>query len=111
MNSPEERIAALEQGLLSMGEAISRVEQAVERMDTTVIALTDKLDARYPSTESVDIRIVELQKALKELRREAEGYSHEISRLRARQYKRMGASAVVAFLLGLVAEVFRSWKG
>lgn len=58
--SPEERLASLEQNFASMKEGFDRVEKAVGKLTDTVSNLGDKLDTRYPSKESVELRFSEI---------------------------------------------------
>lgn len=109
--STEERLASLEQKFNNVEEGIGRLEKSLEKVANTVSELMEKLDARYSSQESVNLRFQQQQQEITQLQALAETLRADVEHMRRWQYKVMGAATVVAFLLGLVAEALRSWKG
>jgi chromosome segregation ATPase len=103
VQTPEERIAALEQGLLSLGEGIRRVETTLEKLDISVSSLVEKLDARYPSKETVDLRFEDVHKELALLRKDHDALDRRVQKMQAWMYKAAGAIAIVAFGIGVLA--------
>ncbi|SFU71422.1 hypothetical protein [Alicyclobacillus macrosporangiidus] len=99
----EERLSTLEAGFQSLKEGLDRVERALEKLDGNVAVLIEKLDARYPSQESVNLRFTDLQQKVAQLETQCEAQRKDIDQLRNWQYKVTGGIAVVAFLLGLVS--------
>ncbi len=104
----EERISSLEDNFTFMGEGIRRVEKALEKLDATVATLVEKLDTRYPSRESVDLRMGELVRDIKKLREDQDALEARTTRMSAWQYKVTGALVLIAFALG-VASHFWGW--
>ena len=102
--STEERLASLEQGFRSVREGLERMEKAIEKLDSAVTTLIDKLDLRYPSQESVNLRFGELQKENEALRERLGILEKQQGRLQNWQYKVAGGIAVIAFGLGIAAK-------
>jgi chromosome segregation ATPase len=100
--TPEERLASLEQQFSSLEEGFGRVEKAVEKLTDNVTAMMDRLDARYPSRESVDLRFSALEQENAMLKAEVAELKQRVNRMSAWQYKAMGAVGIAAFASGLV---------
>ncbi len=84
------------------------MEKAVEKLTDNVTAMMDRLDARYPSKESVDLRFGSIEQDNNSLRTEVVELRQRVNRISAWQYKVMGAIGIVAFAAGLVWYV-RHW--
>lgn len=102
--TPEERLASLEQGFGYVREGLERMEKAIGKLDSAVNTLIDKLDGRYPSQESVNLRFAELQKENETLRERLGTVEKQQGRLQSWQYKVAGGIAVIAFGLGIAAK-------
>lgn len=114
--SPEERLASLEQNFISLGEGVQRVEKAVDDLNKNVSTLVDKLDYRYPSKESVDLRLKAqeskdevLEKEIGELKEEVKTLKSQVNSLKKFQYKATGALVFVAFALGILVRSKAWW--
>lgn len=89
--TPEERIASLEIGLSGMKEGIAELKSVIEKLDSTVSTLVDKMDLRYATKESVDLRIEALEVENKSLRSTVKDLNVRVNKLTAWMYKSMGA--------------------
>ena len=99
----EERISSLEDNFTFMREGISRVEKTLEKLDISVSTLVEKLDGRYPSKESVDLRLGELIRDIKALRERQDALETRAARLLAWQYRVAGALVVISFAVGVLS--------
>jgi len=104
--SPEERLSALEEAFVSLKEGMSRVEKGVGKLEETFAVLMDKLDSRYPSKESVELRLKEQMDDIVELKVKNAKMEKGIEELRKYIYKAIGGTAVGAFLFGFVAKTY-----
>ena len=86
-----------------MREGISRVEKTLEKLDIAVASLVEKLDGRYPSKESVDLRLGELIRDIKALRERQDALETRAARLSAWQYRVAGALVVISFAVGVLS--------
>jgi len=105
--STEERLASLEQKFNSVEEGIGRLEKSLEKVANTVSELMEKLDARYPSQEGVNLRFATAEKEVQELRNKQAETAEELERIKKRVYMWNGGLVVISFLLGLAA---RAWN-
>ena len=115
----EERVASLEENFSFMREGMARVERMLEKLDGTVSSLVDRLDIRYPSKESVDLRVAEIVRDIKTLRERQEDLRKDldeasgklgarVERMAAWQYKVTGALVVLSFGIGVLSH-FWGW--
>lgn len=104
--SPEERITSLEGSFVNLKEGLTDVKTALETLNVTVAGLVDRLDGRYPSKESVDLRVEDLRKDVDAVRKQADESKVQIDRMQRWQYQIMGAITLAAFLLGLLTRGF-----
>ncbi|MHB1681578.1 MAG: hypothetical protein ACYCYO_01940 [Bacilli bacterium] len=99
----EERVTSLEENFAFMREGMTRVERMLEKLDTTVSSLVDRLDTRYPSKESVDLRLAELVRDIKVLRERQDALEARAARMSAWQYRVAGALVVISFAVGVLS--------
>lgn len=104
----EERISSLEENVGYLREGVARVEKAIERLESTLSGLVDKMDGRYPSKESVDLRMQELVRDVKALRERQDVIENQMSRMSAWQYRVVGGIVVISFILGVLSH-FWGW--
>ena len=102
----EERISSLEDNFAFMREGIARMEKTLEKLDISVTSLVEKLDGRYPSKESVDLRIGEIVRDIKGLRERQDAIEKRASALAAWQYRIAGGLVVLSFALGVLSHFF-----
>ena len=107
--TPEERIASLEMSFISMGEGIARVEKTLEKLDGSVTSLVDKLDARYPTKESVDLRLQELRNEYESLKLRVTEVEKNIDKLTAWRNWLTGAYVVLVGVAVILFEYGRQW--
>ena len=105
--SPEERLSGLEENFDSMKEGLARLEKTLERIDAVLSGLVERLDVRYPTRESVDLRVEDLRKDMESVRKQADESKTRIDRMQRWQYQVTGAVTLAAFLLGLLARGFK----
>lgn len=103
MKTAEERISSLEDNFTFLREGLSRVEKAIEKLEATLSGLVEKLDGRYPSKESVDLRMQELVRDIKTLRERQDALEARAARLSAWQYRVAGALVVISFAVGVLS--------
>ncbi len=94
--SPEERISSLEESIIYLKEGMAEVKNTLEK-------IMDKLDDRYPSKESMDLRISTLRDELKDLHDRTDKVESQTAKMQRWQYQVTGAVMLAAFLLGLLA--------
>lgn len=107
MKTIEERVSSLEENFAFMREGIARVEKTLEKLDASVLSLVERLDARYPSKESVDLRMAEIVRDIKTLRERQDALEARAMKIAAWQYRVIGGLVVVSFVLGVLS---RLWK-
>lgn len=67
-DSNERRLSTLEERFVSLKEGIDDLKTSVEKMTESIAFLIEKLDGRYPSRESVELRLNEIWKELENLK-------------------------------------------
>lgn len=118
VRTPEERLSSLEESFTFMREGIVRVEKTLDKLDLTVSSIVEKLDGRYPSKESVDLRIRELTTELQTARDVNEKLTEEVHSLRKdvdilKSWRSWltGTLATVVAVGVLAFEYLRQWLG
>lgn len=107
----EERLTSLEKSFEYLQEGMSRVEGTLEKLDSSVADLIGRLDNRYPSQESVNLRFESMSKEIVELRKEFEETNVRVDKVRVWMYKAMGIGMTVTFVVGILAELVWALKG
>lgn len=108
MKTTEERVSALEENFAFMREGIARVEKTLEKLDASVLSLVERLDVRYPSKESVDLRMAEIMRDINALRERQDALEARVTRLAAWQYRVIGGLVVGSFALSALSH-FWGW--
>lgn len=103
----EGRLSSLEQGFLSLKEGIDDLKRSVEKVDTAVTSLMDKLDGRYPSKESVDLRIGELKQQQEALTRRLHDMQKQVDKLKSWRNWIGGGLALAAFVIVVLSHAIK----
>ncbi|MFD1677020.1 hypothetical protein [Alicyclobacillus fodiniaquatilis] len=109
--TPQERIQSLEDRFSSLEVGMDRVEQALTKMGEQFEDLKEKLDARYPTQESVNLRFDALWKDVIDMKEEHQTVRKDVERLKGGFYRFVGGAAVAGALIGYGLEVLHMWKG
>lgn len=96
----EERITALE-------ESFVYVKEGMRELKDTMNVIIEKLDGRYVTKDSYDIRIQSLLDANKELEKRQDATDAKINKLQKWQYTVGGGAMVVGFLVGIISHVIK----
>ncbi len=100
--NPDERLTSLEHDVVSLKDGVERIEKAVEKLADSVSVLMDKLDARYPSKESVDLRFESIEQENQVLKTVIGDLKLEVSKVSAWMYKIIGAMGFITVALDIV---------
>lgn len=95
----EGRLSSLEQGFLSLKEGIDDLKKSVEKIDDAVTLLMEKLDSRYPSKESVDLRIAELKQQQEAFNKRLNEMQKQLEKLKSWRNWIAGGIALAAFII------------
>lgn len=103
----EERLSTLEESNDFLKEGMREMKEGIREVKETLAMIVEKLDGRYVSKESFDLRVQTLCDALKEVEKRQDATDAKINKLQKWQYTVTGGGVLLGFVIGIASHVIK----